>query len=241
MSIVEVLSQDIGMEFGIKKCGVIIMNRGKFKSTDGIELTSGEKIREAEEDGYKYLWMLEYNRVKEQEMKDKFRNGYFSLAKLILKSNLNGRNKIMALNTCAFSILRYGTEILKWNKTELQEMDRRTRKFVTMNKELHPRNDVARFYAFRKNGGRGLIGCENSMKSVKNGLGRYVKNNVESLIVAVTKSRSITHEEIVDPKELTKTTEKMKNKEKMIGLQKNARDMGDKDKNNTWRWMRKVI
>ena len=150
MSIVEVLSQNIGMEFGIKKCGVIIMNRGKFKSTDGIELTSGEKIREAEEDGYKYLWMLEYNRVKEQEMKDKFRNGYFRLAKLILKSNLNGRNKIMALNTYAFSILRYGTEILKWNKTELQEMDRRTRKFVTMNKELHPRNDVARFYASRK-------------------------------------------------------------------------------------------
>ena len=48
------------------------------------------------------------------------------------------------------------------------------------------------------------------MKSVKNGLGRYVKNNVESLIVAVTKSRSITHEEIVDPKELTKTKEEQR-------------------------------
>ena len=35
------------MEFGIKKRGVIIiMNRGKVKSTDGIELPSGEKIRE---------------------------------------------------------------------------------------------------------------------------------------------------------------------------------------------------
>ena len=29
VSIVEVFSQDIGMEFGIKKCCVIIMNRGK--------------------------------------------------------------------------------------------------------------------------------------------------------------------------------------------------------------------
>ena len=44
----EVFSQDIGMEFGIKKCGVIIMNRGKVKSTGGIELPSGKKIREIE-------------------------------------------------------------------------------------------------------------------------------------------------------------------------------------------------
>ena len=34
------------MEFCIKKCCVIIMNRGKVKSTDRIELPSGEKIKE---------------------------------------------------------------------------------------------------------------------------------------------------------------------------------------------------
>ena len=84
VSTVELFSQDIGMEFGIKKYGVIIMNRGKVKSTDGIELPSGEKIRETEEDGYKYLGILEYDRVKEQ-MKDKFRNEYFRRAKLNLK------------------------------------------------------------------------------------------------------------------------------------------------------------
>ena len=157
MSTVEVFSQDIGMEFGIKKCGVIIMNRGKFKSTGGIELPSVEKIKEIEEDGYKYLGILEYDRVKEKEMKDKFKNEYFRRAKIILKSKLNGRNKIMVLNTWAVSISRYGPRRLKWNKNELQEMDRKTRNFMTMNKELHPRSDVARLYVSRKNGGRGLI------------------------------------------------------------------------------------
>ena len=49
VSTAEVFSRDIGMEFGIKKCGVIIINRGKVKSTDGIELPSGEKIREIED------------------------------------------------------------------------------------------------------------------------------------------------------------------------------------------------
>ena len=65
LSTVEVFSQDIGMEFDVKKCGVIIMNRGKVKSTDRIELPSGEKIREIE-DGYKYLAILEYDRAKDK-------------------------------------------------------------------------------------------------------------------------------------------------------------------------------
>ena len=50
-------------------------------------------------------------------------------------------------------------------------MERKTRKFMTMNKELHLRSDGARLYVSRKNGGRGLIGCENSVKSEENGLG----------------------------------------------------------------------
>ena len=42
----------------------------------------------------------------------------------------------MALNTWAVSILRYGAGIHKWNKNELQEIDRTTRKFDKMNEEL---------------------------------------------------------------------------------------------------------
>ena len=99
------------MEFTIKKCGISIMNRGKVKSTDGIELPSSENIREIK-DGYKYLEILEYDKVKEQGMRDKFRNEYFRRAKMILKSKLNRRNKIMPLNTWAVSTLRYGVGIL---------------------------------------------------------------------------------------------------------------------------------
>ena len=89
------------------------MNVGKAKSADEIELSSGEKISEIEEDGYKYLGILKYSRMKEQEMKDMFRNGYFRRAKLILKSKLEGRNKVMAWDTWAVSIMSYGTGILK--------------------------------------------------------------------------------------------------------------------------------
>ena len=54
VSTVEVFSHNIGMEFSMKKCGVMIMNSGKVKSTDRIELPSSENIREIEEDVYKY-------------------------------------------------------------------------------------------------------------------------------------------------------------------------------------------
>ena len=64
------------MEFSIKKCGVIIMIRGKVTLIDRAYIPSGEKIKEIE-DGYKYLGMLENDRLKEQEMKDKFRIEYF--------------------------------------------------------------------------------------------------------------------------------------------------------------------
>ena len=64
------------MEFSIKNCGVIIMNRGKVKSIDRAQIPSAEKIKEIE-DGYKYQGMLENDRLKEQEMKDKFRIEYF--------------------------------------------------------------------------------------------------------------------------------------------------------------------
>ena len=156
---------------------------------------------------------MKYNRVKEQEMKDEFRNEYFRRTKVILKSTLNGRNKIMALNTWAVSILRHGAGILKWNKNERQEMDRKTRKSMTMNKELHPRSDVARLYVSWKNGGRGLIGCEISVKSEENGLGWYIKNNIEPLLAAVRTSKTITHEEAVDPKEFKKIKEEQRKSE----------------------------
>ena len=119
----------------------------------------------------------------------------------------------MALNTWAVSILMYGAGILKWNKNELQEMERKTRKYISMNKELHARIGFAWLYVSRKNGGRGLSGCGNSVKSEENGLGWYLKNNTEPLLVAVRAIRTITHEETVDPKEFKKTKEEQRRNE----------------------------
>ena len=72
-----------------------------------------------------------------------------------MQSNLNRRSKIKAINTWAISLIHYGGGIIKCRKDKLESMDRRTGKLMTMNKEFHPRSDVARLYVGRKKGGGG--------------------------------------------------------------------------------------
>ena len=87
-------------------------------------------------------------------MKEKFSREYLRWLRLILRSELNGRNKIMAVNTWAVSVMRYGAGILKWNTDELKSLDRRTRKFMTMHGALHPKSDIDRVYLSKEMGGR---------------------------------------------------------------------------------------
>ena len=57
---VRIYSQDIGMEFGIEKCAMFVMKRGKRHLTDGMELPNADKIRTlGENETYKYLGNLE--------------------------------------------------------------------------------------------------------------------------------------------------------------------------------------
>ena len=45
--------------------------------------------------------------------------------------------------------MRYGAGIVKWIKSEFDEIDRKTRKVLTLNKEQHTRSDVERLYVSR--------------------------------------------------------------------------------------------
>ena len=140
---VQVINKDTGMEFGVKKCGVVVMNRGKLSNADGIVLPNGETIKEVEKDGYRYFGILELDKIKEKKMKDKFKHEYMRRTRLIVKSKLNGNNLVKAINTWAIFLLRYGAGLLKWTREELEWMDRRTRILMTIFKMLHPKSDVA--------------------------------------------------------------------------------------------------
>ena len=69
---VHIFSKDTGMQFGIKKCGVLIMERGKVIRADGIRLPNGQHMKYIDETGYTYLGILKTHKIKEKEMKERF-------------------------------------------------------------------------------------------------------------------------------------------------------------------------
>ena len=68
---VRVFSEDIGMEFGIEKCAVLVMKRGKVVKSEGINLPDYKTIQGRKDgDSYMYLGILEADRIKHEEMKE---------------------------------------------------------------------------------------------------------------------------------------------------------------------------
>ena len=125
---VYVLSTDIGMEFRIKKCGILTMKRGKIVKSEGIKLPDGEVIKQVGQQAYTYLGITELDKIKETEMKEKINEELKRRQRLILKSKLNERNKVTAINTWAVAIFRYGAGITQWKANELKHLDRKSRK-----------------------------------------------------------------------------------------------------------------
>ena len=99
-------------------------------------------MKTIDEEGYKYLGMLEYDEVKEKKMKTGFFREYKRRIRLILISTLNGKNKRKRISSWTVVIMRCGAGVLERRLDEPKELDRKTRKLLTMHKGLHPNSDV---------------------------------------------------------------------------------------------------
>ena len=72
-----------------------------------IQLPNREEISEAGTGGYKYLGVLELDKIIFDEMKRKVKEVYQKRVKLLMKIHLNGKNLFQALNTEPISVIRY--------------------------------------------------------------------------------------------------------------------------------------
>ena len=96
---VRIYRQDIGMEFGIEKCAMLVMKSDKRQLTDGMELPNQDKIKTlAENETYKYLGILEADTIKQAEMKEKIQKEYLRRTRKLLEIKLNCRNLIKGIN-----------------------------------------------------------------------------------------------------------------------------------------------
>ena len=81
VDVVHKFSNDIKMAFGLDKCAVIEMNRGKMVCNDGIVLPNGEEMKAIDETGYKYLGVLQLDKILNQQMREKIKAEYIRRVK----------------------------------------------------------------------------------------------------------------------------------------------------------------
>ena len=187
MNTVRIFSKDICMEFGIDKCSTVVLRRGKLdKDNNDLVLSNDEIIKSLDENtSYKYLGMLETENIKNTEMKEQVTSEYKRRLKNILKSKFNAENLTRAINTWAVSIFRYSAGIIDWTKQELQNIDRKTRKVMTVYKALHPKADVDKLYVHRKDGGRGLMSIEDTIAYEEHSINFYILNNSNEVMSSI--------------------------------------------------------
>ena len=100
-------------------------------------------------------------------------------------TELSAKNKILAIGSLAVPVLRYSFGIVNWHQEELQKLDRKTRKLLTIHGQHHPKADVDRLYVPRKQGGRGLMQLEAAHAVEITKLVEYVDRKEDPLIQVV--------------------------------------------------------
>ena len=85
-------------------------------------------------------------------MKEKVGTEYKSKVKYVLKSKLNGGNMIAVINAWAVPLIRYTAHFLDWRRDEIKQLDRTSRKIMSMYTALHPIDSLMRLYLARKEG-----------------------------------------------------------------------------------------
>ena len=236
INVVSVFSRDIGMEFGLDKCAVLVMKRGIKARCEGIQLPDGRMMEALDDDGYKYLGVLEGADIKQKEMKEKIKKEYLRRVKLVSKSMLYGGNLIKAINAWAVSVVRYSAGVIEWSKAELKAMDIKTRKILTMHGAFHEKSSTYRLYLKRKEGGRGLISVTDCVTQEVIGLTSYVHESKEWMLQIVGKTL-----EPVD--ETTDQFKKRVNKERLATFKEkklHGRFMSDIEgiaDDRTWQWL----
>ena len=238
LNTVRIFSNDISKEFGLDKCATLTIQRGSVVQAEGINLTNNNIRGLNLEKSYKYLRILQTDDIKHVQVKKKAASEYTKRVHKVLKSKLNGRNSIRAINSWAVPVIRYTAGIVDWTQAELEYLDRKTRKLMTANHALQPQSDVDRLYLPRQTGGRGLIQVKQTVEEEKRALNDYIKNSTENYVKEVTK------EEIPKVQETKKEYHKQEintRKERWQGKVRHGQYLkdieGKVDCDNTWKWL----
>ena len=115
-------STSIGMKFGFDKCKVLNIVRGKIEKCGNIDLERDDKIEEMESsEVYKYLGVLESNNIKHNDMKGLTTEKFKKKLKQVLKTELNAKNIMIAINEYVTPVLTYTFGVVNWTEQDIKD------------------------------------------------------------------------------------------------------------------------
>jgi hypothetical protein len=98
---VKIFSDDIHMEYGLEKCAKIAFKRDKLVHSQNLVADINREMQELEHrNTYRYLGIEESEGIQHQQKKERLKQEYSRRLRMILKSELNARNKITANLMC---------------------------------------------------------------------------------------------------------------------------------------------
>ena len=157
LDIITTFSKDIGMTFGEDKCAFMEIHKGNMVNNLEPLVINNLTIKPIQHgDSYRYLGIDENISYSGPLNKEKICKEYLYRIRKIWLSELTDFNKMIAHNSFAIPIFTTTVGILDWTINEINEVDVKTRKVLTMTGSFHPNSDIDKLYISRKSGGRGL-------------------------------------------------------------------------------------
>jgi hypothetical protein len=157
LQLTQTFSRDNKMSFGIEKCKTLSISKGKLEMRSFTTENDDTMGTMNEDDIYKYLGHMQTKQMKHTQMKQKLGEEYLNRTKSILKTKLNGKNTMKAINTYATPVLTFSFGIVMWPPTDLEHLQTKTRTLLTRYRFHHPRAAKERLTLPRQIGGRGMI------------------------------------------------------------------------------------
>ena len=102
---IKIFSDDIHMEFGLEKCAKFAFKRGKLVHWQNLVIDINREIQELEQGKtYRYIGIEESEGIQHQQMKEMLKQEYSRRLSIIMKCELNPRNKITAIGALAVRV-----------------------------------------------------------------------------------------------------------------------------------------
>jgi len=146
------LCNGINTEFGFGTCTKTVLKKGKENSQNFILDINKEVQQLGQGKTYKCAGVKESVGTRHKEIKERLKKEYTKRLRMILKSEMNAKNKIIAIGALVVPVLRYSFGIINWRLAEIRKIDRETMKTLIMYKIHNPNADIRGKYDICKKG-----------------------------------------------------------------------------------------